>query len=93
MPRCKELLEEILWKEMYKERWELLLHCEERQLETAIRQYDIADTKLKLDMVRKLFVLEVPGLEENRPSVMKDDKIFVFSHSDNREYVGFVQLI
>eukprot|EP00090_Calanus_glacialis_P008453 TRINITY_DN16803_c0_g1_i1.p1 TRINITY_DN16803_c0_g1~~TRINITY_DN16803_c0_g1_i1.p1 ORF type:complete len:987 (-),score=378.79 TRINITY_DN16803_c0_g1_i1:278-3136(-) len=93
MQRCTELLEEDLGKEMYKERWELLLHCEERQLETDIRHYDMADTKLKFDKVRKLFVLEVPGLEENRPSVMKGDKIFVFSHSDNKEYEGFVHLI
>jgi hypothetical protein len=36
MHRRKELLEEILGKEMYKE----------RQLKTDIRQYNIADTKL-----------------------------------------------
>eukprot|EP00092_Neocalanus_flemingeri_P108624 GFUD01139505.1.p1 GENE.GFUD01139505.1~~GFUD01139505.1.p1 ORF type:complete len:1236 (+),score=447.39 GFUD01139505.1:45-3752(+) len=91
--KCKGLLEEELGKELYKERWELLLHCEERQLETDIRHYDMADTKLKLDKNRKLFTLEVPGLEENRPSVMKGDKIFVLSHSDNREYEGIVHQI
>jgi len=91
--KCKELLEEQLQKEMYQERWELLLHCEERQLENDIRHYDMADTKLKIDKATKLFALEVPGLEENRPSVMKGDKIFVLSHSDSREYEGFVHQI
>jgi len=91
--RSKELLEEDIGKDTYKEKWELLLHCEERQLESDIRHYDMADTKLKFDKGRKLFVLEVPGLEENRPSVMKGDKILVLSHSDNRQYEGFVHLI
>ena len=91
--RCKELLEEDLGKEMYNERWKLLLHCEERQLENDIRHYDMADTKLKSDNVKKLFVLEVPGLEENRQSMMKGEKMFIFSHSDNGEYEGFVHLI
>jgi len=93
LEKSKGLLEDDLGKEQYRERWELLLHCEERQLETDIRHYDMADTMLKFDKVRKLFALEVPGLEENRPSVMKGDKIFIFSQSDKREYEGFVHLI
>jgi len=91
--KCKNLLEDELLKETYKDRWELLLHCEETQLETDIRHYDMADTVMKLDKNRRLFILEVPGLEENRPSVMRGDRIFVLNHADNKEYEGYVHLI
>jgi len=93
LARCKELFDNDLGKENYRERWELLLHCEERQLETDIRHYDMIDTQMRFDKARKLFVLEVPGLEENRPSVMKGDKICVKCNSDNRQYDGFVHVI
>jgi len=91
--RCKELLNDDLGKDNYKERWELLLHCEERQLETDIRHYDMAGIKMKLEKARRLFILEVPGLEENRPSVMRGDKILVFCRHDKRQYEGYVHII
>ena len=41
-----------------------------------------------------LYWLNVPGLEENRPSVMKGDKIYVRNGTDpNREFEGIVHQI
>ena len=40
-----------------------------------------------------LFGLEVPGLEENRPSVMKGDKIYLRTNGDSREFEGIVHII
>ena len=90
--KCQKLLEEPLSVENYKERWQLLLHCEEKQLQTDIRHYDMSGVILTKN--NNLFSLNVPGLEENRPSVMKGDKIFVKHSSDEgRDYEGFVHQI
>ena len=75
--RCRELLESPLTWQNYKQRWSLLLHAEEQQLETDIRHYDMGGVSLRQLPSRRLFELKVPGLEENRPSVMKGDKIQV----------------
>ena len=75
--RCRKLLESPLTWENYKQRWSLLLHAEEQQLETDIRHYDMGGVSMRQLPSRRLFELKVPGLEENRPSVMKGDKICV----------------
>ena len=94
LDRCVKLLEDSRAEENYKERWQLLLHCEEKQLQTDIRHYDMSGVVLTRTN-NNLFSLTVPGLEENRPSVMKGDKILVkLSSSDQaRDYEGFVHEI
>ena len=78
LTRCRDLLEAPLSWENYKQRWSLLLHAEEQQLETDIRHYDMGGvSNMKQLPSKRLFELTVPGLEENRPSVMKGDKICV----------------
>lgn len=91
--KCLELFEMDLAPRNYMDKWHLLLHCEEKQLENDIRHYDMEG--VTLNRSSNLFSLEVPGLEENRPSVMKGDRIFVRSSSDpqEREFEGFVHQI
>ena len=91
LDKCLELLEAPLTQEKYSQRWQLLLHCEEKQLQTDIRHYDMSGATLS--KLNNLFSLTVPGLEENRPSVMKGDKILVKLPSDSRDYEGFVHEI
>ena len=74
---CRQLIESPLTWENYKQRWSLLLHAEEHQLETDIRHYDLGGVSMRQLPSKRLFELHVPGLEENRPSVMKGDKICV----------------
>ena len=59
------------------------------------RHYDMEGVKLDKNGNSKLFSLVVPGLEENRPSVMKGDQIFVKSARDPQErmFEGFVHQI
>ena len=92
--KCLELFEMELSPGNYTDKWQLLLHCEEKQLETDIRHYDMEGVIINRAN-GNLFSLEVPGLEENRPSVMKGDQIFVRSSSDpqEREFEGFVHQI
>ena len=72
--QCVKLFDTKLNKTNYKEKWQLLLHCEEKQLEIDIRHYDMESVPIiRLPGSNTLYSLEVPGLEENRPSVMKRD--------------------
>jgi len=90
---CIKLLDTKLSSSNYAESWQLLLHCEEKQLETDIRHYDMEDVVITRTTTN-LYWLNVPGLEENRPSVMKGDKIYVRNATDpNREFEGIVHQI
>lgn len=53
----------------------MLLHVEELQNRRDIKRYDIGDATLSQE--GKLFYLEVPGLAEKRPSVLRGDKVYV----------------
>ena len=91
--RCVKLLENSLNEKNYKDKLQLLLHCHEKQESMDIRHYDMEGAVMK-KMNNGYFSLEVPGLEENRPSVMKGDKILVkIDNSNDKEYVGMVHQI
>jgi len=92
--RCRDLLERSLEVSNYRERWELLLHCEEKQLELDIRHYDMEGVTMEVDRRLNLFKLRVPGLQENRPSVIRGDRIYARMVSNTeREYEGIVHEI
>lgn len=59
----------------YKELLELLLQCEEHQMKLDIRHYDM--TGVELTKRNQLIELKVPGLVENRPSVLKGDRLYL----------------
>ncbi|XP_067414809.1 helicase MOV-10 [Emydura macquarii macquarii] len=76
--------------ENYRQKFQLLLHLEELQMEVDIRRYDLEDVTMARDTRnKKLLVLKVPGIAENRPSVLRGDHLFV-SHSEER---GCPQLV
>ncbi|XP_062999361.1 helicase MOV-10 [Elgaria multicarinata webbii] len=57
----------------YSKKFCLLLHMEEIQMEVDIHRYDMHGVPMVADNDRKLLVLKVPGVAENRPSVLKGD--------------------
>lgn len=59
----------------YSSKFKMLLHVEELQNRRDIKRYDIGDGTLSKE--GKLFYLEVPGLAEKRPSVLRGDKVYV----------------
>ena len=85
-----KLLSRPLSEGNYDRKLELLLHCEEHQLQFDIHHYDMVGEP----MVRRghLMELRVPGLAENRPSVLKGDKLIVRQHGagGEEEYEGVV---
>ncbi|XP_072134821.1 putative helicase MOV-10 isoform X2 [Mobula birostris] len=90
--RINSLLTSELEFENYDERFSLLLYLEEIQMEVDITRYNMENVPMTKD--RRLLVLKVPGVAENRPSVLRGDHLLV-SKSDSREqpitrYKGYV---
>ncbi|NXS62137.1 SDE3 helicase, partial [Brachypteracias leptosomus] len=87
------LLEAPLEAENYQQKFQLLLHLEEIQMEVDIHRYDMKDVTMVQD--RALMILDVPGVAENRPSVLKGDHLFVHLSSERDlsplvQYKGYV---
>ncbi|XP_035676776.1 putative helicase MOV-10 [Branchiostoma floridae] len=69
-----------------------LLHIEEVQMEVDIRRYDMRGVVMSRE--NRLMSLQVPGLAENRPSVLKGDHLFAQVRFGDRpgdvRYKGYV---
>eukprot|EP00095_Tigriopus_kingsejongensis_P010515 maker-scaffold45_size475391-snap-gene-1.17 protein:Tk10515 transcript:maker-scaffold45_size475391-snap-gene-1.17-mRNA-1 annotation:"helicase mov-10" len=71
----------------YTEKFVLLLQCEEAQMDWDIRSFDIVDAMFTNE--NGFLFLEVPGLAEKRPSILKGDMIYATDKS-NRMFEGCV---
>uniref|UniRef100_A0A8C0H7L7 RNA helicase n=1 Tax=Chelonoidis abingdonii TaxID=106734 RepID=A0A8C0H7L7_CHEAB len=88
---CRKSLAGELQFENYQKKFQLLLHLEELQMEVDIRRYDMRDVPMVKDTQNKrLLILEVPGVAENRPSVLKGDHLFV-TRSEQRDLPQLIQ--
>ncbi|XP_064457734.1 putative helicase MOV-10 [Ornithodoros turicata] len=88
-------LDDPLSEDSYWGFFSTLLFLEEIQMSTDIRTYDMVDVPINPRPTQTdLFVLEVPGLMESRPSVLKGDRVYARLHSDSSdcvvEYEGYV---
>ncbi|RVE70580.1 hypothetical protein OJAV_G00065900 [Oryzias javanicus] len=98
----KRLLESPLSWENYTEKFHLMLYLEELQMEVDIRSYNIPNSSKEFAVLsadprsKQLLVLEVPGVSENRPSVLRGDALLVYPQGETgvkyRGYVHGVQL-
>jgi hypothetical protein len=77
------------------ERFQLMLHCEQFQEQRDVRHFDMAGVELRLEPSSGLLVLEVAGLQEGRPRVLRGDKLYLREASSNRmvEYEAFVHQV
>ncbi|NXK34384.1 SDE3 helicase, partial [Piprites chloris] len=80
----------------YHQKFQLLLYLEEIQMEVDIRCYDMKDVTMVQD--RGLLVLNVPGVAENRPSVLRGDHLFAHLSSERDrsplvQYKGYVHSV
>ncbi|KAM5256075.1 helicase MOV-10 [Ctenodactylus gundi] len=97
----KAQLETALRWRNYEVRFRLLLHLEELQMEHDIRHYDLDSVPMTLDPTDKsprLLTLEVPGVAESRPSVLRGDHLFALLSSETHQedpitYKGFVHKV
>uniref|UniRef100_A0A667Y1E6 RNA helicase n=1 Tax=Myripristis murdjan TaxID=586833 RepID=A0A667Y1E6_9TELE len=98
---CKKiLLESPLSMENYSEKFQLLLYLEELQMDVDIKRYNIPNSEkdyasmFKDHVNKKLLVLELPGVSENRPSVLRGDKLLVKPKGEEGvKYLGYVHAV
>lgn len=98
LPAVKNLLSCPLNMKIYNQCFHLLLHLEEIQMEVDIRKYDLINEPMTLDQSnKKLLVLHVPGVAENRPSVLRGDCLRVSKSEDTESpitmYTGYVHRV
>ncbi|PSN57275.1 hypothetical protein C0J52_02562 [Blattella germanica] len=86
---------QLLTKEKYSKFFSLLLYFEEHQMSIDIHMYDSDDrTMQEVKENKKLLSLKVPGLSENRPSVLRGDKVHVTIQGDDSvKYEGNVHKV
>ncbi|XP_063300399.1 helicase MOV-10 [Pelobates fuscus] len=83
----------------YDKKFNQLLHLEEIQMEIDIRRYDKTKEEMRRDPKNKnLLILEVPGVAENRPSVLRGDHLFVSLSEEQQSpnvisYKGYVHAV
>eukprot|EP00112_Aurelia_sp_Birch-Aquarium-sp1_P005795 Seg1658.4 transcript_id=Seg1658.4/GoldUCD/mRNA.D3Y31 product="putative helicase MOV-10" protein_id=Seg1658.4/GoldUCD/D3Y31 len=93
----KEILEQDLTLQNHKAKFDALLYIEEMQMEVDIRRYDMKDAEMTKESNDHLG-LKVPGLAENRPSLIPGDRVYVQETKngkpvEHREYEGFIHFI
>ncbi|CAN9516081.1 unnamed protein product [Ophioblennius macclurei] len=97
----RALLENPLSWEKYSEKFHLLLHLEEHQMVVDIKKYNIPSDENEDHAVmhrdtfnKKLLTLEVPGVSENRPSVLRGDHLLVNPVGEKGvKYCGYVHSV
>ncbi|KAL8595223.1 hypothetical protein ACOMHN_043376 [Nucella lapillus] len=87
------LSEEEVTFNNYHTRFSFLLYLEEHQTDVDMESYFME--RVRMDRHGHLLSLEVPGLAENRPSVLRGDQMFVRQYLgpgsyEPKEYQGFV---
>lgn len=95
LPLVKGLLDAPLKMKSYAHRFHLLLHLEEVQMERDIQNYDLHNQTMTPDQLnKKLLTLRVPGVAENRPSVLRGDCLKVTKcGNDDTMYNGYVHSV
>ncbi|XP_044071008.1 putative helicase mov-10-B.1 isoform X2 [Siniperca chuatsi] len=98
LPSLRGLLNSPLKMKNYSQRFHLLLYLEEIQMEVDIRKYDLHNQIMTQDQSnRKLLTLRVPGVAENRPSVLRGDCLRVSQSEDTVQpitvYTGYVHRV
>uniref|UniRef100_A0A7N6FF99 RNA helicase n=1 Tax=Anabas testudineus TaxID=64144 RepID=A0A7N6FF99_ANATE len=96
----RTVLESPLSWENYFEKFQLLLFLEELQMEVDIRRYNIPNKDrdhaimIRDPVNKKLLIMEVPGVSENRPSVLRGDKLLVYPAGEKQvKYCGYVHSV
>lgn len=89
------ILKSPLTADTHQQRFSLLLHLEELQREKSIQKYDMSNVRLiGGSCSTNLFALTVPGLVEQRPSIIKGDRVILQLKGSKKEsevtYEGFV---
>ena len=103
MDRLRELFEAFRDEDYhnpdrYSDKFSKLLHVEELQMKVDIAKYQMDSAKMIEE--RQYLTLDVPGLAENRPSLVRGDRLFVKKlaadgtvENENIKYEGYVHTV
>ncbi|XP_042618300.1 putative helicase mov-10-B.2 [Cyprinus carpio] len=94
----QSLLQSPLGFHNYAERFDLLLYLEECQMHVDIKRYNRDQVTLFKDSDKRLMVLNLPGVSENRPSVLRGDHLLLTKCEEVQlstvtKYKGFVHKV
>uniref|UniRef100_A0A8C1NAE2 RNA helicase n=1 Tax=Cyprinus carpio TaxID=7962 RepID=A0A8C1NAE2_CYPCA len=97
-PQLVSLLQSPLGFHNYAERFDLLLYLEECQMHVDIKRYNRDQVTLFKDSDKRLMVLNLPGVSENRPSVLRGDHLLLTKCEEVQlstvtKYKGFVHKV
>ncbi|XP_077581896.1 putative helicase mov-10-B.1 [Stigmatopora nigra] len=91
---------QVLTFKNYSKRFHKLLYLEEQQMQIDIRKYFIPNSDQEYAIMKRdpanpnLLILEIPGLSENKPSVLRGDKLLVYPQGETKQkYCGCVHKI
>ncbi|WAR30935.1 M10B1-like protein [Mya arenaria] len=92
--KLREMLSGELTADTYRTRFSTLLWVEQIQMKKDITRYDLVHVTLDRHPTTGRLILQVPGLLERRPSVLRGDRVYIYS-DDNRaiRYEGIVHLV
>ncbi|TRY87279.1 hypothetical protein DNTS_028207 [Danionella cerebrum] len=97
--KLQSLLETPVDFQNYTERFGLLLHLEECQMHVDIKKYNKDNITLTRDSTdKRLLILNLPGVSENRPSVLRGDHLLLTKSEEVKcsnftKYKGFVHKV
>uniref|UniRef100_A0A672P2Z6 RNA helicase n=1 Tax=Sinocyclocheilus grahami TaxID=75366 RepID=A0A672P2Z6_SINGR len=82
----------------YAERFDLLLYLEECQMHVDIKRYNKDKVTLFKDYDKRLMILNLPGVSENRPSVLRGDHLLLTKSEEVQlstvtKYKGYVHKV
>uniref|UniRef100_A0A8C2FJY5 RNA helicase n=1 Tax=Cyprinus carpio TaxID=7962 RepID=A0A8C2FJY5_CYPCA len=98
VPPEGSLLQSPLGFHNYAERFDLLLYLEECQMHVDIKRYNRDQVTLFIDSDKRLMVLNLPGVSENRPPVLRGDHLLLTKCEEVQlstvtKYKGFVHKV
>ncbi|XP_012690883.1 putative helicase mov-10-B.1 [Clupea harengus] len=98
LPLVRAVLDSPLCMKSYARCFHLLLYLEEIQMEVDIKKYDMHRQTMTQDKSnKKLLILKVPGVAENRPSVLRGDYLKASKTDDMTQpltvYKGYVHRV
>ncbi|XP_077429525.1 putative helicase mov-10-B.1 [Vanacampus margaritifer] len=95
-----QVLDSPLSFKKYSQKLHELLYLEEHQMQMDIRRYFIPNSDMEYAYMerdpsnRNLLILKVPGLSENRPSVLRGDRLLVYPQGETKhKYCGYVHKV
>ncbi|XP_045199389.2 putative helicase mov-10-B.1 [Mercenaria mercenaria] len=92
--KLRNVLDCDLTAQNYKNKFDTLLWIEELQMVEDIKRYDMLNVTLEQERGTRLLILQVPGLMERRPSVLKGDRVYLYADGNGTiQYEAFVHRV